>query len=68
MVATNIIPRAKAPASAIVLIAKVKEVYMSPVITSYIVLYMPAPGTKGIKQHITIVVTGVFKILANISE
>lgn len=39
-----------------------------PSIVSYIVLYMPAPGTKGIRAQITKVVTGVFKYLAQISE
>ena len=56
------------PALAMVVKAVFKASDVFPVTTAYMVLYMPAPGTSGIRQHITKVVTGVFNILAKISE
>lgn len=68
MVETKIIPSTRVPELAIVFSPISKDPFTFPVIASYIVLYIPAPGTSGIKQHIIRVVTGVFNNLANISE
>jgi hypothetical protein len=68
MVDTKIIPRTRVPALDNVLMAICDAFVILPVITSYIVLYIPAPGTKGIRQHITKVVTGVLSIRAKVSE
>lgn len=61
-------PRARLPALARVVKAKPMASEVLPVTTAYIVLYIPAPGTRGIRQHMTMVVTGVFNILARTSE
>ena len=68
IVDTNNTPKANAPEEEIVIMAWFQVDIASPFIASYIVLYIPPTGTKGIKAQTTIVVTGVFKILAYISE
>ena len=68
IVETKIIPKAKIPALDIVDIARESPTSILPLTISNMVLYIPAPGTNGIRQHTISVVTGVFNTLAKISE